>query len=135
MACDGKAGLGGLAVVGYETTVAAQDSLGMGYDAVIKPPKIRQRTWTSKREPKRWLLEKIQVRRGLPTIEELADWAARNVSEAVQGYDSLPCVVHAWDNTPRSGARGVVLRNSDPAIPHRLLTAAVGTIKHKPADK
>ena len=130
-----QAGLGGLTIVGYETTVAGPDLIAMGYDAVIKPPKIRQRTWTSKREPKKWLLEQIRVRRGLPTIEEFADWAQRNMSVPVDGYDSYPCVVHAWDNTPRSGTRGVVLRNPDPAVFDRLLRAALSSVADKPADQ
>ena len=130
-----QAGLGGLYIVGYETTVAGPALIAMGYDAVIKPPLIRQRSWTSKRQPKRWLLEKIRVRRGLPTIEEFAEWAERNMSAAVAGYDSYPCVVHAWDNTPRSGARGVVFRNPEPAVFARLLRAALGTVADKPDDK
>lgn len=130
-----RAGLGGLYIAGYETTVQGTDLITMGYDAVIKPPKIRQRTWTSKRRPKQWLLEKFRVRRGLPTIEEFADWAKRNMSADVPGHESYPCVVHAWDNTPRSGARGVVLRNPDPAIFDRLLRSALASVADKPAEK
>ena len=131
----GQAGLGGLYIVGYETTVSGRELIAMGYDAVIKPPLIRERAWTSKREPKRWLLENIRVRRGLPTIEEFAEWAQRNMSAVVPGHDSYPCVVHAWDNTPRSGARGVVFRNPEPSVFRRLLRAAVASVAGKPGDK
>ena len=131
----GQAGLGGLYIVGYETTVSGRELIAMGYDAVIKPPLIRERAWTSKREPKRWLLENIRVRRGLPTIEEFAEWAQRNMSAVVPGHGSYPCVVHAWDNTPRSGARGVVFRNPEPSVFRRLLRAAVASVAGKPGDK
>ena len=130
-----RAGLPGLYIVGYESTVAGATLMTMGYDAVIKAPKIAQRGWISRREPKRWLREQYRIRRGLPTIVEFADWAKQNVSVAVPDYDSFPCVVHAWDNTPRSGARGVVLRSPEPAIYATLLRAALATVADKPAQK
>jgi len=48
---------------------------------------------------------------------------------------SYPCVVHAWDNTPRSGANGVVLHNPDPEAFHVLLSAAVAAVQDHGADQ
>ena len=130
-----RAGLGGLYIIGYESTVAGSKLMTMGYDAVIKAPKIAQRGWISRREPKRWLREKYRIWRGLPTIMEYADWARQNATVAVSDYDSFPCVVHAWDNTPRSGARGVILQNADPSVYAGLVRSAIESVADKPSGK
>jgi hypothetical protein len=40
------------------------------------------------------------------------------------GVESYPMVVHAWDNSPRSGRDGLVLHESDPELFRQVLRRA-----------
>ncbi len=51
------------------------------------------------------------------------------------GYEAYPCLVHAWDNTPRAGANGVVLQGSTPKLFRRLLDGAVQVLQDKPPQR
>ena len=134
-----QAGLGGLHIVGFETTVAGPELIAMGYDAVIKAPLIKRRTWVSawnsRRNPRVWVCNKLDHLRGMPQIYDYLAWAQANMPLRVDGHLSYPCVVHAWDNTPRSGANGVVLRNPDPEAFRGLLSAAVVAVSDHGADQ
>lgn len=134
-----QAGLGGLHIVGYETTVAGPELIAMGYDAVIKAPLIKSRTWVSawnsRRNPRVWVRNKLDHLRGMPQIYDYQAWAQGNVPHRVDGHISYPCVVHAWDNTPRSGANAVVLHNPDPEAFRGLLSAAVAAVSEYGADQ
>jgi hypothetical protein len=46
----------------------------------------------------------------------------------------LPCVLPNWDNTPRSGARGVVFENATPELFARYLTKAVAKVRTRPRE-
>jgi hypothetical protein len=48
---------------------------------------------------------------------------------------NYPCVIHAWDNTPRSKERGVVYRNPDPKYFRAMLSAAVDSVAHHAPDQ
>jgi len=45
-----------------------------------------------------------------------------------------PCVIPNWDNTPRSGAKGLVLRDSTPELFRAHLRDALAQIQRKPSD-
>lgn len=45
-----------------------------------------------------------------------------------------PCVIPNWDNTPRSGRRGLVLHGSTPELFRRHLRAVLSQIAHKPPE-
>lgn len=134
-----QAGLGGLHIAGYATTVPGDDLIALGYDAAIAPPLIKQRPWQSLqalwRTPQVWVRQKHRHLRGRPHVFKYASWMQQNMPRAATGYDSYPCIVHAWDNTPRSGANGVVLLDPDPALFRQLLSAAVHAVEDKPADQ
>ena len=127
------AGLPGLHLVGSSTDQAA-DLTAFGYDATMRAPGFAQRPWVSWQTPLAALRRRLQHWRGLPNIYRFADFADRHMPrrEACPAY---PCVVHAWDNTPRSGRRGVVFQDSDPAHYRRLLSAAVAAVADKPAEQ
>jgi hypothetical protein len=52
-------------------------------------------------------------------------------------YDGhqLPCVIPNWDNTPRSGADGVVFEGSTPQLFGEHVRDAIRLIQHRPADQ
>lgn len=47
----------------------------------------------------------------------------------------LPCVLPNWDNTPRSGPRGVVYEASTPALFRRYLEKAVAKVRDRPPEQ
>jgi len=47
----------------------------------------------------------------------------------------LPCVIPNWDNTPRSGVRGIVYENATPALFRRFLMKAIKRISNRPAQQ
>lgn len=49
--------------------------------------------------------------------------------------DVHPCVYPNWDNTPRSGRRGLVLRGSEPELFRTHVRHAVESIAHQPTDR
>jgi lipopolysaccharide biosynthesis protein len=51
------------------------------------------------------------------------------------GENDFPCVSPNWDNTPRSGRRGVVLHNSSPQLFRRNLLAALEAVADEPEDR
>jgi hypothetical protein len=46
----------------------------------------------------------------------------------------LPCVLPNWDNTPRSGPRGVVFENATPELFAQYLSKAVAKVKERPGE-
>jgi hypothetical protein len=45
----------------------------------------------------------------------------------------LPCVYPNWDNTPRSGTRGLAVTGSSPEVFGHHVRQAVATLQHRPA--
>lgn len=57
-------------------------------------------------------------------------WAAKEL-----GDDVYPCLIPNWDNTPRSGRRGVVLMNSTPELFSVMVNATIEKIMSRPFDR
>lgn len=126
-----EAGLGGIYIVGYEMTVGGTELIAMGYDAVVKSPPIKRRRWVGARvDPKVWLRNRLDVLLKLPHVTEFRDWAGAARARRVDDYVCYPCVVHAWDNTPRSGVNGYVLRNPSPELYRSLLQSGIDSVAH-----
>ena len=91
--------------------------------------RIRETTW-----PK--LLRRLTGRR-IPEPERF-DYADV-VEHAFDGMPDedrfLPCVIPNWDNTPRSGARGVVYTNATPAAFRRYLDKAIDRVRSRPKEQ
>ncbi len=118
------AGLPGLHFVGVAPELD-WDPAGDGFDAAIwTMPRIRGRPWISRREPLRWVRQRLEVWRGRPHIfrgEAMLDEA---LPPGMVGR-LYPSIVHAWDNTPRSGRNGVVMVDSSPELYRRYLRKAL----------
>lgn len=52
---------------------------------------------------------------GKPTVVDYAQQIDHVVPRAA-AHDVIPCVLPNWDNTPRSGARGLVMAGSTPEL-------------------
>jgi len=49
--------------------------------------------------------------------------------------NTFPCMIPNWDNTPRSGRRGVVFHNSSPELFQKHAQMLVEQVQHKPIEK
>lgn len=135
-----SAGLRGLYLVGeIRNPIPLPSSLApsMGLDALVpvRLPGLLRRS----RHPVKWLRRRLNGSRLVagrgPTLHDY-QLATRDlvVAESVR-LDVHPCVMPNWDNTPRSGRRGLVLRGSTPAAFSRHVAAAAAAIQHKPIQE
>jgi hypothetical protein len=67
---------------------------------------------------------------GVPRTRKYSEFANTCLTEALPDYE-YPVVVPNWDNTPRSGKNGLVLRDSSPEVFSELLRRACGLVKHR----
>jgi lipopolysaccharide biosynthesis protein len=70
-----------------------------------------------------------------PTVYDHAAIVDDLVQVRAPGTVDFPCVSPNWDNTPRTGTRGVVLHNSTPALFHRNLLTAHRCVAGEPEDR
>ncbi len=90
-----------------------------GYDASITPKlPPRNRPWISRRQPIKWLKQKYEESRGIPKIYEYKNIYPELLvnSDINRNFINYPCIIPNWDNTPRSGAYGMVFHESSPSL-------------------
>lgn len=133
MASD--AGLGGLYILGNSTSSIPEDLRSLGYDGTVQSPNIKFKQWSrSWRNPIARVRQSLDARRRIPNRFDMREFFKKNAPQR-QNWPSYPCLVHAWDNTPRSGARGIVYENSSPELFRSMLQAAIGAVAHEPWDR
>lgn len=90
------------------------DCVAHGFDAfVLQPYFSRRRPWVSWRQPVKKLWNRLQDARGIPCLHRYDEMQAHLLPE--DGHPlAIPCVLPNWDNTPRSGPRGVVMEGCSP---------------------
>ncbi len=110
-----KAGLPGLHLVGTSFDQAWKPS-ELGFDAITTFRLPPRRPWVSRRKPLQWLRQKYAETKGLPTIYRYQDVLNFLSPEAAAAAENYPCLIHAWDNTPRSGRNGLVFDGSTPEL-------------------
>ena len=132
MAAD--AGLPGLHLVANTHEDDAAAMRACGFDGVIRAPVFKARRWDRDwRRPVRRVLNSLRHSMGRPTVVPFSVLAREGV-EIWQRHDSYPCVVHAWDNTPRSGRDGVAYTGASPDVFRKSLAAAFDAVETQPAE-
>ena len=129
-----EAGLDGLHIVActYREVLIPPE---LGYDASMVSAPVKDRPWPKDwRRPLARLRRSLEYRLGIPHVFDFSELIARSTPQPRPGV-SYPCVIHAWDNTPRSGKNGVVYKNSDPKHFHTMLSAAVESVSHQAPDQ
>jgi lipopolysaccharide biosynthesis protein len=133
-----KAGLPGLFLIA-EHSSPEWDPKKAGFDAVVSvrlpPRRIVMEAWTTWKTPLRKIKYWYANRRNLPTIHEYKYVINHLLSERVTGIESYPCVIPNWDNTPRSGADGMVLHGSSPELFRTHLRKAFQSVAVLPIEK
>lgn len=97
-----------------------------GFDASVitrLPPK--RRTWVPWSSPYQKIKGKLMDLMHQPTVHPYRSVIDRMVTPRIDQITSFPCVIPNWDNTPRSGAKGMVLDGSTPELYQQLLEKAV----------
>ena len=133
-----EAGLPGLYLLA-EHKYPDWDPHAAGYDAsliVRLPPRRsdlnRQLSW---RHPAEKLRYAYKTWAGLPTIHGYEVATRQLITSPVAGIPSHPCAIPNWDNTPRSGANGMLLRGSTPELFREHLKAAIARARHADPGK
>ena len=89
----------------------------------------------SPRNPVRRTRERLEVMRGLPTVYTYREALGALWPVPTGAQLSYPIVIHAWDNSPRSGMNGLVLRDSDPELFRLVLRRAIELRSEGPASE
>lgn len=129
-----KAGFPGLFLVA-DHQQSDWDPRPHGFDAVVleRLPQMR-RQWVPWSQPLAKLTGKYQDWCGKPTVYRYDEIIDSMLADSVPGIESFPCVIPNFDNTPRSGANGVVLQDSDPETFRRLLRRALDGMRNVPRE-
>lgn len=107
------AGLKGLYLIA-EHSDPFWDAKRFGFDAfVLKPSFMRRRTWTPWSTPWKKIRNKILDICKIPSKFDYRKVMPYYLPMRAAD-EAIPCVLPNWDNTPRSGARGVVMLNATP---------------------
>ncbi len=69
-----------------------------------------------------------------PTRHDYAEVVKAALNDIPDGIRFLPSVLPGWDNTPRSGKRGVVFENATPELFAQYLRRAVELVHKRPAQ-
>ena len=124
-----SAGLSGLHLVGvfHQFGNSPED---YGFDASIHNGIPPLRPWGKWKNPLRLAYYALQRKLGLPTVYTYKESIDYFLPEKMP-KTRYPSVIHSWDNTPRSGVNGLVMKDSSP----ELFRAALQRAKEINKDK
>lgn len=116
----GEAGLAAPYFISVRGANQDWDAQAVGFEATITPRLPPRDPHAHSRHPLRRFQRWWKTMRGLPTIHDYGRAVGEMLEEPPTGKIDLPCVIPNWDNTPRSGVRGLVLQGATPALfrPH-----------------
>jgi hypothetical protein len=69
------------------------------------------------------------------TVYSYEDLVPFFVPRARPTFDAYPCVIPNWDNTPRSGVRGLVFHESSPELFRRNVRDALRFVEDRAGDQ
>lgn len=116
------AGLPGIHLVGIQRPGSPSPE-DQGFDASIYTGNPPLQPWVSWKNPLKLAFFKALKRLAVPRIYSYERSFEYFLPETLSGTQ-YPSLVHAWDNTPRSGKNGLVLHGANPPAFRRLLRRA-----------
>ena len=125
-------GLPGLYLVGV-SHFSNNNPESLGLDAVVD----QRMPGPTSAIPSEYPLLKLQAALGkkLPSIYSYAKLINNLVREDKPSYESYPCVIPNWDNTPRSGTNGIVFEGVTMELFQKQLERALTRVEDKPANR
>ena len=113
-----RSGLNGLFLVGIVLGTQPFVPSEFGLDASIRNvlPGLRNEKDIPWRMPMEKILALYQAKRKMPTVYLHKNLISEMIPEGVYNGENFPTLIPNWDNTPRSGSRGLVLHGSTPEL-------------------
>lgn len=128
-----EAGLPGLYLCAVQAS-KGWNALEHGFDARIATPDMPGKL-SFREAPMQYLRKKLRLRARGPMVRAFNAFSRAEMSGNLRDVTLHPCLVHAWDNTPRSGRRGVVLQDATPELFAPIMRAAVRGLQAKPPEQ
>lgn len=128
-----EAGLPGLHLVGHHFEPDWQPK-EYGFDAAVTPKIPKIDPWITWYHPIKRIKRNILRWRGAPTVYEYKEVFKALLRKRTDGVVEYPVVIPNWDNSPRSGARGLVLHGSTPELFRTHMREAVEIAADLPAS-
>jgi lipopolysaccharide biosynthesis protein len=128
-----KAGFKGLYLLGV-LHLSGKDLRPLGYDgAVLQRLAPFYRNVYGERSNGAWgpirkVLRRVPMELTVYSYEDLVTFF---VPRSRPNFDAYPCVIPNWDNTPRSGVRGLVFHESDPELFRRNVRDALRFVEDR----
>lgn len=111
------------------------DPLQNGFSGSVTPHMPALIDWVSWRQPWRRVKKIWKEWRGLPTIYQYRDVIDDMLPGERKSATDFPCVIPNWDNTPRSGKRGLVLHGATPELFRGHLRKALQLVRNNQAEQ
>jgi Glycosyltransferase WbsX len=138
-----REGLSGIYFVGFTddpewvaTEAGFEASVLHSFSGAARPVRRRANEKVAKRlkrlTPK--LPSSALTLRHQPTVYDYAELTLEHVFGAGLRDDQHPCLLPNWDNTPRSGRRGLVLHGATPALFGRQVASTLDLIAARPPE-
>jgi len=136
-----KAGFPGIFLVGISRSGENPQRLGFDASTFDNPRELFDKVRRTFGEQVREVVAKLSKGKGRLLLSELRARVKILLYEDViteatppldPGLIQFPCAIPNWDNTPRSGVRGVVLHHSTPELYRRHLATALGQVGDRP---
>jgi lipopolysaccharide biosynthesis protein len=128
-----RAGLGGLFLVGEAGWPWIPQDHGFDASVTVALPELGG--WAPWWQPLKRLAWYRRRFLKLPTIYRYADVLDQLLEPAPPNVVTYPAVMPNWDNTPRSGANGLVLHDSTPALFREHLRQALTRVESYPWER
>jgi hypothetical protein len=103
----------------------------LGLDALTAYRLPPRRPWVSRRDPIKWLRRRYELWAGRPTVYRYEEVLPTLLPPETPGVENFPCMIPNWDNTPRSGGKGLVLHESTPELFRRLALLAYERVRER----
>ena len=133
--CAVKSGLPGLYLIGVSHRDESWDPRKRGLDASIMQALPKR----DGRIPRRYLTTKLKLalkgNKHELTIWDYKDIAPILLRSNTVDWPDYPLALPNWDNTPRSGMRGIVFNDSTPELFQKHLHDAVSRVTNRPDDE
>lgn len=124
-----NAGLPGIYFVAQHAD-SAWPATERGYDAFVNVRNFpKRRAWMPWTDPWKKVRGKALDMMGRPTILDYEQAIDYFIPDEYKSPLAIPCVIPNWDNTPRSGARGFVLKGSTPELFGRQVKKALHHVR------
>lgn len=131
------AGLNGLCILAASWSTEA-DFSQIDCDGAILHPTTHthlKEDWYPWSFPVKKVRTWLRLKLGLPTIRSYARILPGMLPSRMPNADTFPTVLPNWDNTPRSGTRGLVLHGATPSLFRRHLEQALGLVQGLPSER